>query len=82
LGKNFGEVKKMQKRMPYVLGVLIILLLGSSTVFGADSGVCPVYPTGNEAVLNPPQQEEVLTPGEKYSVPRNQVLLEVFGRVG
>ena len=70
----------MQKRMSCLFGFLIILFFGSSIVFGADSGVCPVYPTHNEAVLNPPQQEEVLTPGEKYSVPRNQVLLEVFGR--
>jgi hypothetical protein len=71
----------MQKRMSYVLGLLIILFFGSSIVFGADSGVCPIHPAGNTAILELPQ-EQVLAPGKSYSVPRNQVLLEVFGRVG
>ncbi|KPK74617.1 MAG: hypothetical protein AMJ89_05825 [candidate division Zixibacteria bacterium SM23_73] len=69
----------MQKRMSYVFGLLIILFFGSSIVFGTDSDVCPVYSTGDKAILDLPQGQ-VLAPGKSYSVPRNQVLLETFGR--
>jgi hypothetical protein len=71
----------MQRKMPYVLAILIVLLLGSGVVSWADAGVCPVDPADNDAVVDLPQ-EEVLPSGKDYTyVDRNQVLLEVFGRV-
>ena len=69
----------MQKRMFYVLGLLMVLFLGSSVVLGGDAGVCPIHSTDGKAILDLPQ-EEVLTSKGNYSVPRNQVLLEMFGR--
>jgi hypothetical protein len=70
----------MEKRLFYVLGLLTILLFGSSIALWADSGVCPIYPTADKAILDLPQEEEVLTPGENLATVRHQVLLEVFGR--
>jgi hypothetical protein len=78
--KNSSEVKKVKKRTFYLLGLLVIFCFGSSIALGADLGLCPIHSTDNEAILDLPQ-EEILTSGESYSIPRNQVLLEVFGRV-
>ena len=71
----------MQIRMPYVVGVLVVLFLGSIFVSWADAGVCPVNPDDKNTVVDLPR-EEVLPSGKDYTyVDRNQVLLEVFGRV-
>jgi len=69
----------MQRRISYLLGLLIILLFGSSIVLRADSNVCPVGSTQDQTVLDLPQKEAV-TPGGAFSVPRNQVLLEIITR--
>lgn len=69
----------MQMRMSYLLELLIVLLFGSSIVLWADSGVCPIHFTEDKVMLDLPQ-EEVFTLREDYSVPRDQVLLEVLGR--
>jgi hypothetical protein len=69
----------MQKRMFYVLGLLMVLFLGSSVVLGGNVDVCPVHSTEGKAILDL-RQEEVLTSKGNYSVPRNRVLLEMFGR--
>jgi hypothetical protein len=76
---NFWEDKKMQQRKLYLWGLLIILFFGSSVALWADSGVCPIHPTADKAILDLPQ-EEVLTAGENLAAVRSQVLLEVFGR--
>ena len=67
----------MRKGASYLLGCLIILLLGSSMGFGADSGSGPVRHTKDQTILSSPG-EKVAVWGEKFSVPRNQVLLEIF----
>lgn len=77
LTKNLLEVEKMQKRTCYVLGLLIVLFLGSSIVLGGDSGVCPLPSRNNQAVLSP-SGEAVTAPAENPTVPRNCVLLELF----
>jgi hypothetical protein len=69
----------MQKRTSWVLGFLIVLFFGASLVLAGDLSVCPIHSTDNATILDPPQ-EETLTLGKSPSVPRNQVLLEVFGR--
>lgn len=69
----------MQKRTSYLFGLLIILFLGSSIVLGGDAGICPIHSNESRTILDLPQ-EEILTPRQNYSVPRNQVLLETFGR--
>ncbi len=71
----------MQRIMLHVLGILIILFLGSSIVPGVDAGVCPVDPADNNAVVDLPQEEAPPSGKGTYYVDRNQVLLEVFGRV-
>ena len=71
----------MQIRMPYVVGVLAVLFLGSIFVSWVDAGISPLDPADRNAVVELPQ-EEVLPSGKDYTyVDRNQVLLEVFGRV-
>lgn len=69
----------MQKKISSVLGLLIVLFLGSSIVLGGDSGVCFIPSTSNHAVLSSPG-EAVPAPAENPTVPRNQVLLELFAR--
>jgi hypothetical protein len=71
----------MQRMMLNILGILIILFLGSSIVPAVDAGVCPVDPADKSAVVDLPR-EEVLPAGKGHTfVDRDQVLLEVFGRV-
>jgi hypothetical protein len=67
----------MQRRASYVLGFLFVLFLGSSIVLGGDSGVCLIPSTSNHAILSSPG-EAVPAPAENPTVPRNQVLLELF----
>ncbi len=71
----------MQRRMPYVFCVLIILFVGWVIVPGADSGVCPVNPDDDNVVVDLPQTEVLPSSKGSFYVDRNQVLLEVFGRV-
>ncbi|MFQ6002130.1 MAG: hypothetical protein ACE5KJ_00100 [Candidatus Zixiibacteriota bacterium] len=66
----------MQKRMLYVLSLLIISFLGSSIVLGGDAGICPAPSAKDQTVLDSPT-EPVIIPAGKGSVPRNQVLLEI-----
>ncbi len=71
----------MQIRMPYVLGVLVVMFCVSIFVSWADAGICPVDPADKSAVVDLPR-EEVPPPGKgSYYVDRDQVLLELFGRV-
>jgi hypothetical protein len=71
----------MQRRMPYVLCVLIIFFLGWIMVPRADAGVCPVNPEDGNVVVDLPQKEILPSSKGSFYVDRNQVLLEVFGRV-
>jgi hypothetical protein len=68
-------VKKVKKRTFYLFGLLIILFLGSSIVLGGDAGYCP--DPFSKVILDQPQ-EEVLTLETNFSIPRNQVLLEII----
>ncbi len=71
----------MQKRSSCILGLLVILFLGSSIVLGGDSGVCLIPSTNDHTVLSPPE-ETVPAPTENPTVPRNCVLLELFASTG
>ena len=66
----------MQKRVLFAVGFLIILVFGSGVTLGTDLNVCPIILDGDKAVVDLPQ-EKVLAPEKNYSVPRNQVLLEI-----
>jgi hypothetical protein len=66
----------MRKRTSCVLGFLIVFVFGLSTVLWADSGFCPIPSAEYEAISDLPQ-EEVGALRENYSIPRNQVLLEI-----
>jgi hypothetical protein len=66
----------MKRRTLYLLGLLVMFCFGSSTALGADLSLCPIHSTNNKAVLDLPQGK-IFTPGKNYSVPRNQVLLEI-----
>ena len=67
----------MQKRTLYMLGVIIILVFGSSIVLGGDSGVCPLPSTSDQTILSSPA-EPIIDPIENFTIPRNCVLLELF----
>jgi len=67
---------KMQKKTPYVLIVVIVLLFGASTVLWSDSNFCPIQLAGDKAFEDLPQNK-VLSTGEVYSIPRDQVLVEM-----
>ena len=66
----------MQKKMAFVLIFVIVLLLGASTVLRADSTFCPIQPAGDNDFVDLPQKNISAT-GKAYSVPRNQVLVEM-----
>lgn len=66
----------MQKRAPYVLGLLILVLFTSGMVLRADSNYCPDPNAKDQIVLDSPE-ELVTMPAGKGSVSRNQVLLEI-----
>lgn len=71
----------MSKRTCYLLGILILLVFGSSVAFGIDTKVCPVGSTEGQTVLDLPQKETPV-PENSASVPRNQVLLEIATSTG
>ncbi|MGB2697487.1 MAG: hypothetical protein WBD28_06455 [Candidatus Zixiibacteriota bacterium] len=66
----------MQKKMTYVLIFVIVLLLGASTVLWSDSTFCPIQPAGDKDAVDLPQKR-ISGTGKAYSVPRNQVLVEM-----
>jgi hypothetical protein len=66
----------MQKKMVCVLIFVIVLLIGASTVLWADSTFCPIQPPGDKDVVDLPQKK-ISGTGKVYSVPRNQVLVEM-----
>lgn len=66
----------MQKKTPYVLIVVIVLLLGASTVLWSDSNICPIQLTGDKTFEDLPQNM-ILSTGKVYSIPRDQVLVEM-----
>jgi hypothetical protein len=66
----------MQKEVSSGLELLIVLLFGLSINAWAGSNFCPIHFTPSKAILDLPQKE-VFTPGTNYSIPRNQVLLEI-----
>jgi hypothetical protein len=66
----------MQRKTPYVLIFVIVLLLGASMVLWADSNFCPIQPAGDKAFVDLPQKK-VLSTEEVYSIPRDQVLVEM-----
>lgn len=67
----------MQKITSCISGLLVILFFASSIVLGEDSGSCPIGLPNNQTVLNSPV-EPVVGWASNLSVPRNQVLLEIF----
>lgn len=66
----------MQKKIPYVLIFVIVLLVVTSTVLWSDSNFCPLPTAGDKVAVDLPQKK-ILSPGKVYSVPRNQVLVEM-----
>ena len=66
----------MQKKTPYILIFVIVFLLGASPVLWSDSNFCPVQTAGDKATVDSPQKK-ILNTGEVYSIPRNQVLVEM-----
>lgn len=66
----------MLKKMRYVLVFMIVFLLGVSMVLWADSNFCPIKTAGDEAFGDLPQNR-VLNTGKVYSIPRDQVLVEM-----
>jgi hypothetical protein len=66
----------MQKEASSGVELLIVLLFGLSINASAGSDFCLIHFTPSEAILDLPRKE-VFTPGTNYSIPRNQVLLEI-----
>jgi len=66
----------MQKRTFYLLGLFIILLLGSNIVLWAESNFCPDPFGEGKTVLDSPQEEISISVNSALA-PRNQVLLEI-----
>ncbi len=66
----------MEKKTSYVLGFLIVLFFVSGVILRADSGFCPIFSVERKAVLDLPQEKDLI-PKENYYVPRNQVLVEI-----
>jgi len=67
----------MRRRTLYLLGLLVILLFGSSIVLGAELNFCPDPSSEDQTVLSSPT-EVVTIPAENPYVKRNQVLLEIM----
>lgn len=66
----------MQKRVLFAVGFLIILVFASGVTLGTDSNFCPIILDGDKTAVDL-AQEKVLAPEKNYSVPRDQVLLEI-----
>jgi len=69
-------LRKMQKEVSSGLELLIVLLFGLSINAWAGSNFCPIYYM-NDGVVSDLTQKEAATQRKNYSVPRNQVLLEI-----
>jgi hypothetical protein len=67
---------KMRKRLFYGLGLCIILFCRWSSVVWAGSNFCPIDYM-NDGAASDLTQKEATTQRKNYSVPRNQVLLEI-----
>jgi len=67
----------MQKKVSYGLVLMIVLLSGFSINVWSGSNFCPVHSTQAETMMALPQKENRL-PKTSYSIPRNQVLLEII----
>jgi len=67
---------KVQKRLSYIVGLVIILLFGSSIISLADSDLFPIGSEDSEDAADM-TRKEVLTARKSHSLPRNQVLLEI-----
>jgi hypothetical protein len=59
-----------------ILACAVIFIFGSNLLLGTDSDTSPTYYNQDKAFLDLPQGR-ILTPGKNYSLPRNQVLLEM-----
>jgi hypothetical protein len=66
----------MQKRVLFAVGFMIILIFASGVTLGIDSNFCPIILDGNKTAVDSPEAK-ILAPEKNYSVPRNQVLLEI-----
>ena len=67
----------MQRRITFWLGFLLVLFWGWSDIAWSGSNVCPVRTTQGKTTLDSSEKEEIPAEGKIYSVPRNQVLLEI-----
>ena len=66
----------MRNGMVYVLVCAIVFLLGANYLLGTDSDTNPVYYNQDKVFQDLPQGK-ILSPVKNYSLPRNQVLLEM-----
>ena len=66
----------MQKRVLFAVGFLIILVFAAGATLGTDANFCPIILDGDKTAVDSPGAK-VLAPENNYSVPRNQVLLEI-----
>ena len=75
--KTFGYWWRMQKKVSYRLGLFMVLWSVWSAVAWSGSNICPVHTTQSKTTLDSSKKEEIPAEGKIYSVPRNQVLLEI-----
>jgi len=67
---------KVQNRTINIMGLLIILISGSGIIVWADSEIPSVHSTDDLDGADM-TQDEVFRSGISYSIPRDQVLLEI-----
>ncbi len=68
--------KKVQNRITNIMGLLIILISGSGIILWPDSDIASVDSTYDLDVAHMTQYE-VFRSRTSYSIPRDQVLLEI-----
>ncbi len=66
----------MQKKLLYPFLILAVPFSGWCAVAWSGWDLYPIQITQNQTTLETPSQE-IFSPGENYSAPRNQVLLEI-----
>jgi hypothetical protein len=59
-----------------ILACVIIFMFGSNLLLGTDSDTSPTYYNQNKVFLDLPQGK-ILSPEKNYSLPRDQVLMEM-----
>jgi len=72
----------MRSKTVCFIALLFLFVLASGLFAQSGPNYTPIDPESQSSVVAPPTQEEPTSPPKLYTVPRKQVLIEAFTRLG